>query len=281
MMNVVKYCRGYLVNRKLQTINRSIQATQAEEISKHAGLKKYDSLMRAKREELYQRVHHLYAQVDSEQLTELFLIYFSAIGAKMVEPAPVWLNQWGRGFKKIGFEKLGSDLIAHAHDEEGHHIWHQNDVRFLVSHFNQKYGAGLDVPSILQEGAVACVQHYTDAFDYARKPGNEHSAIGMLYETELMTFTLGPQFIGFCVQELGFGILKGLSFLRGHMASDIGHVKENIEQLKELLNGLPREDAMEQMIEMGQKTVDVYIEYFETAMQLAKVKLHSIYRQSA
>lgn len=273
MHNPAKLFRRVLVGVKLRKMQKAVETGQREVAQRSHLVREYNERMRAKRAELEQRVKALYLQIDSEEMVELYLIYFSAVGSKMVAPADSWLTRWGNGLKRLGFESIGAHIVEHAKEEIGHDRWHENDVKFLVSHFNKKYGASLNVTEILNQGNSACVRRYQEAYDSTVQGDTEYQAFGLLYETELMTFTLAPKFIGFCVQELGFEIMRGLSFLRGHMVSDVGHVKENAEQLEEILNGTSPSQQQQRLLEIirvGEETVNVYIDYFEQVFQLAK-----------
>jgi hypothetical protein len=192
----------------------------------------------------------------------------------MVTPAHEWLSRWGEGFIRLKFEEIGRHLIEHAKEEIGHDRWHRNDVKFLVSHYNKKFNANLDVETILRQGNASCVRRYEAAFRTTIESDSEHMALGMLYETELMTFTLAPELIGYCVRELGLEIMRGLSFLRGHIVSDVGHVQENAEQLQEVLETNPSPEKLAEIVRLGEETVNVYIDYFEQVAEMALENYH-------
>lgn len=278
MSKVIKFARGLFVGMKLRKIQKSVEQAQAKFIKESASVREYNHRLQPKRDEMDRRIQALYQKINSEELIELYLIYFSAVGAQMVTPAHEWLIRWGEGFIRLRFEDIGRHLIEHAKEEIGHDRWHLNDVKFLVSHYNKKFNADLDVESILRQGHANCVRRYEAAFRTTIESDSEHMALGMLYETELMTFTLAPKFIGHCVQELGLEIMRGLSFLRGHIVSDVGHVQENAEQLQEVLETHPSPEKLADIVYMGEETVNVYIDYFEQVAEMALKNYHS--RQS-
>ena len=272
---IIKYIRRFLIQLKMRKLKRIVEKSQQISMDKSEWVRKYNELLQPKRDELNHRVNQLYRQLDSNRLIELYLIYFSSVGAEMVKHADVWLTNWGHGLKKAGFEKLGNHLIEHAKEETGHDRWHQNDVKYLVTYYNKKYGTSLQVSEILAQGNINCVQRYTKAYGEVLKSHKLYGSVGMLYETEIMTFTLAPQLIGYCVQELGFEIMRGLSFLRGHIVSDVGHVQENAEQLHEVLEADGTKEVLQEIVKYGEETVDIYIDYFEEVMKLAKASLRS------
>ena len=64
--------------------------------------------------------------------------------------------------------------------------------------------------------------------------------------------------------------MRGLSFLQGHIAADIDHVKENAEQLNQIMTAESNQQKLDEVVALGEETVNLYIDYFEQVMVLAK-----------
>lgn len=278
-MSIAKIIRRILINRRYQANLSKLNKMQEAVVSRSESLTIYNDKMLAARKAMEAEIAKLYLDIRSEQEILLYLIYFSAIGAKMVKPAPDWLRAWGAHMKSIGFAEIGEEISHHADEEVGHDKWHERDVKYLVGIYNKRYPKKLDVSTVLAQGASGCVQDYVNAFEKTNAPQTSYAALGMLYETELMTFTLAPKFIGYCVQELGFGVLKGMSFLQGHMVSDIEHVNENMRQMREVLDARTEAETLRGIVNCGEETIQVYRKYFRQTLELVKKELqetHSV-----
>jgi hypothetical protein len=274
-MNIKKFFRRLLVNQKYKANLSKLKKMQDQVVQSSPSLVAYNDKMKPFRQEMEGEINHLYTRIKSEQEIMLYLIFFSSIGAKMVKPAPDWLRTWGAKIKNEGFAKIGEEITGHADEEVGHDKWHERDVKYLVGIYNQRFAKKLNVEDVLRKGAASCVNEYVNAFERSCAPNRSCTALGMLYETELMTFTLAPQFIGYCVQELGFGALKGMSFLQGHLVSDIEHVNENMRQMQEILDKQTDPEMFNNIVQCGYETIQVYRSYFRQTMELVSRELNS------
>lgn len=272
-MKLIKMWRRFLVNLKLNKFSKQVAQIQQHAMIANPDVKQYNLKMQTVRDRLDQHITDLYQKLNDEQLVELFLIYFSAVGTHMVASIPEWTENLANRFAEKRLDHLAKHLRQHAKEEVGHINWHRSDVRFLVAHYNQKYGTSLDANAIFAEGNQPCVKRYFDTYSLAMRDNMIHQSMGMFYETELMAFTQAPHFVGFCVQELGFKIMKGLSFLQGHMVADIKHVQENTENMQEVLNNsTEKERELKEMVQLGQETIEVYVDYFNQVMNLAEAQ---------
>ncbi len=189
----------------------------------------------------------------------------------MVERAHHWLESFGNGLSQQGFPSLGEGLLKHAKEEVGHDRWHRADVETLVKMYNVRYGAHLEAGAVLKEGDSPCVEQYRVLNEETASGADVFLSLAVLYETEILTFELAPEFIGECVAECGFGILQGMKFLKGHLVSDADHIRDNVEQLSEFLARSP--DALPSLVAAGKQTIDVYDSYFNQVCALAHRQL--------
>ncbi len=278
-----KILRRFLIQRRLLKSSRALQASH--DLSKRFGgaVLDYNQKMEQERTRLRNKVEALCHQAVSdsghaEATLYLTLIYFSSIGAHMVEKADRWLKSWGGGLIESGFREIGLSYIQHAEEEVGHDNWHRRDVKVLAEMFQEKFGHNLEVSQLLLRGRVDCVKRYEELCEEEVSGPLSYRSLGVLYETEIMALDLAPKFIGFCVGELGFEVLKGLGFLNGHMESDIDHIRDNVIQMHEFLKRRP--DSLNELVDAGQKTVSIFEEYFEACLEMAQNHISELNRST-
>lgn len=276
-MKAMKFVRHLIVSRKTREMHRILNDSQ--DLARQIGgpVHDYNLRMAPHREYMQQRISAFYTRLENnpkcEELIHLFLIHFSSIGSHMVKKANVWLTTWGEAMNTLGFREIGEDFKHHALEEVGHDQWHRNDVKRLAQVYRKKYGRALNPERIIKNAESAdCVRDYYQLSENVITGKDSYLCLAELYETEVMALNLAPDFIGYCVAELGFQILKCLSFLRGHMVSDVDHIRDNIKQmdlyLKNNVHRLPELEAI------GRRTIDIYIRYFEQALSLAERQLN-------
>ena len=264
----MKAIRSALVRLKLRKTEARLRKSRQAIDELGGPVLEYERLIAPKRKELGEQIDQLYQGLTCRKL-HLFLIFYSSIGAKMVAKASDWTARWGRWMTERGQTELGAAMTEHASEEVGHDQWHTNDVRTLTLLYERRYGETLNLKRIMSLGSVPCVARYTDLNEglaIAAEPGR---CYGLLSETENLAYFAAPRFIGHCATELGFEIMKGMTFIRGHFASDVHHIRENIEQMHTYLTRNP--ESLGAMVAAGEATIDVYINYLHTAMELARL----------
>ena len=271
---LASFLRRMLIGQKLRKVRRALRGSQELASALGGGVALYNELMQPQRSRLRGSVDGLYARLgamppaDRRLALHLYLLYFSAIGARMVARADAWLRDWGADFKSLGLNGIGDELVRHAAEEAGHDRWHRNDVASLSARIEAEFGLRLAPADALQEAAgAACLKEYYTLCESVARGADVPLCLAVLYETEIMALDLAPEFIGYCVGELGFGVLGSLSFLKGHVVSDIEHIKDNVHQMDAYLKARPQD--VERIVQAGAVTARVYAGYFGQALDHA------------
>ena len=266
-MNPIKWLRKKIIQRKLLALE--LQLKSYKQLVHASGLLmiEYDRKISKKRTELHIRMDRLYRQASGEVLFR-FLIHFSAIGFHMTHGIPEWFRNAGKACLANGFKAAGKDLIHHADEEDGHHLWFESDLKNLLQMRHKQTGGPSDSAEILRHARAACVENYVSLHEGVINSPHPFAWLALKYEIELLSLDLGPRFIGKCVEELGFGILKCLSFVNKHTLADIDHIKSDINGLKEILDERP--DALDLMVRIGENSIEAYARFFEEAFARAE-----------
>ncbi|MCB0390848.1 MAG: hypothetical protein KDD58_06150 [Bdellovibrionales bacterium] len=273
-----KFIRQWIINYRLKPTRQALKSSQNKVYQIKGPVLAYNQKMVDKRKHLKKTfdslVDRLHKHTKSrDEFIYLTLIYFSSIGRYMVKKAPDWLNNWGLEFEKLGYSDIAENYIEHAKEEMGHDKWHKMDVQNLIKIYNEKFNRSLNVDNILNEGNRNCVKTYTTLSEQVTGGKNCYLSLAELYETEIMAMDLAPNFIAYCVKEVGFDVLKGLKFLNGHVVADVEHIEDNIVQMDRFLKSNP--DKVDDLVTIGNSTIDIYIDYFTDALDLAEETLNS------
>lgn len=267
-----KFFRYGLIDLKMRKTRLALKASAATLQACVEEARLYDQRLRPYRARLKETVQSLIRKIDAygaerDQMIFLSLIAFSAIGAKMVEKAEPWLKYWSSELGRQGYAALAASYLHHANEEVGHDEWHRRDVRTLVDMYKARFGVSLDKEKILSMGNATCVEDYRVLSEETLAGPHAILSLAELYETEIMALELAPDFIRYCVGELGFEVLKGLGFLRGHVVADVDHIRENIDQLNGFLSTQPQ--RLDELVMAGEQTIVVYETYFTELVALA------------
>lgn len=275
----MKFLRRMIIHFKLAKQKKALRESQATLYKHGESIVEYDKKMTAHRKTMHSEINSLYEKLDrfenKEAMIYLVLLYFSSIGAKMVEKAEEWLTSWGDEFTRQGFREIGEDYIHHAKEEVGHDQWHKNDVKALAKMFEEKFGHKIDVQEILKKGNTPCVAHYTELSENTVSKEKVYLSLAELFETEIMALDLAPDFIAYCVAEAGFEVLKGLGFLKGHVAADVDHIEDNVIQMSAFLKERP--ETVDDLVSTGKETIEIYTAYFNELFDLAQGHYKSLY----
>lgn len=275
-----KMIRYGLIDFKMRKTRAALERGAATLKTSIPEVIKYDQALRPHRDRLAQTVRDLILRIDGygaqrDQMIYLTLISFSSIGAKMVESAEYWLRTWSGQLLAQGYNELGESYRHHADEEVGHDVWHRRDVGALAEMYRSRFGGRINTDKVLNMGNSPCVGAYRHLSESEISGPSTILSLAELYETEIMALELAPNFIRYCVGELGFGILKGLGFLRGHVIADADHIRENIEQLNTLLANEPQ--RLHELIEVGIQTNQIYADYFKELVAMADQLLREHY----
>lgn len=269
-MNPIKWMRKKLVDRRLQALELQLKSYKDLVHSCGPLMVEYERRISGKRAELHARMNRLYRDASPDVLFR-FLVHFSAIGYHMTHGIPQWFRNAGQACLAKGFTVAGQDLIHHADEEDGHHLWFESDLKSLLRMHQKRAGTLLGHEAILQSSRADCVDNYVRLHEGVIHSEQPFAWLALKYEIELLSLDLGPRFIGKCVEELGFEILKCLSFVNKHTMADIDHIKSDIEGLKQILEARP--DAIDTMVRTGEESIEAYARFFEEAFARARIVL--------
>jgi len=201
---------------------------------------------------------------------EAFLVYFSALGVGITEPVDGWIRRAGRRCGELGLSKLAKALEAHAHQEAGHHLLMQADVKRLVDRWNESRKPSLNAAALLALAPTKGVTAYRRLHEDVIAGAAPYGQLAIEFEIERLSLAYGPRLIERCTELLGAGILEGLSFLTDHVELDVGHTQFNRLQLSRLLNENP--SFLSDLVSAGSAALDAYAMFLDDCLGLGRRK---------
>jgi hypothetical protein len=261
------WLRKKIISFKLDSIQTQLAVYKKQIADSGPEMQAYDKKLALKRKELVDRVAPLYKAASPDVLS-LFLIQFSAIGTQMTSGVPGWFRRIGQACVDKGFEKIGKEILEHSQEEDDHSLWFEKDLQLMVDWQKRKKHRYFNAERILKDSRASCVQKYSDLHENLIRSPMPLAWLALKYEIELLSLELGPQFISQCVSELGFGILKGLSFVSQHAVADVTHIRDDLEQLTHVLDAHPQ--SLQDLVAAGEHAIEIYALYFEEAFRRAK-----------
>jgi len=170
---------------------------------------------------------------------EAFLISFATLGVQMTEPVEGWIRRAGERCGELGLVQLAKALQSHARQEADHHLLMIADASQLVDRWNRKHQPLLTVSTLLAAPASPGVTAYRLLHEDVISGPAPYAQLGIEYEIEMLSVTYGPRLIARAIDLLGEPVLENLSFLRDHVALDVGHTNFNRAQLSRVLKEEP------------------------------------------
>jgi len=195
---------------------------------------------------------------------EAFLLSFAIAGVRMTEPVEGWIRRAGHRCGELGLERLASALDGHAHQESGHQLLMLADARLLVERWNQARKPELNLDVLLALPPTPGVVVYRRLHEDVIAGPTPYGQLAIEYEIEMLSVNYGPRLIERCTGLLGDGILEGLSFLRDHVALDVGHTNFNRIQLSRLLEEHP--DSLSCLVAAGSDVLDAYATFLDDCL---------------
>jgi hypothetical protein len=196
-----------------------------------------------------------------------FLLRFCAWGVAMTEPVEGWIRRAGERCVALGSHKVGRGLIAHARQEAGHDDLFRADVRGLCAAWSDRTGERLDAEALLAETPSAGVRRYRDLHERTIAGDAPFAQVAIEYEIEAVSVLHGPALLGRCADRLGAAVVAGLSFVREHVAADVGHTKHNRALMNALLAERP--GSLDALVEGGSSALAAYGEFLGDCWQRA------------
>lgn len=215
----------------------------------------------------------LYAFLDpmlETRVMELFLMRFCSLGVSMTEPVEGWIDRSGQRCEALGLSELGQALRRHARQEAGHHLLMLEDTHKLVARWNARRLPHLDAEQLLSHPPTPGIVRYRQLHEDTIAGATPYAQIAIEYEIELLSVRYGPALLERCGQDIGPDTLEGLSFLREHVALDVGHTKFNDQQLANLLENNP--ERLLPLVRAGAGALDAYAAFLADCLRLAKAQ---------
>jgi hypothetical protein len=198
---------------------------------------------------------------------ERFLIQFSALGVQITEPVDGWIRRAGERCVEVGLVDLGKSLITHAKHEAGHHLMLVADTRLLVDRWNGRRSLPLSADALLAQAPTTAMRDYIALHEETIAGDMPYGQVAIELEIERMSTTFGPLLLAQCRRVLEPSMLDGLSFIKEHVAVDVGHTALN-ERLMDRLLCL-RPDAADRMARIGAEALAIYVRFFGECLHVA------------
>lgn len=207
----------------------------------------------------------LSSRVEPDRL-ELFLIHFSALGARMTAPVEGWIRRAGECCLEVGLPELGRALVRHARAEADHDKMMIQDAKSLVARRNTRGQSRLDCERVLAQPDTPGIARYVELHEQVIASPEPFAQIAIEFEIEGLSVRYGPKFIERCVDTLGPEIKDCMSFVEEHAALDVGHSKFNASQLENLLARHP--EFLETLVRTGAEALDTYANFLDDCVRL-------------
>jgi hypothetical protein len=201
-------------------------------------------------------------------LLERFLIQFSAMGVQITEPVDGWIRRAGENCIALGLDDIGRTLIMHSRHEAGHHLMLIDDTRLLVSRWNERRRPTLDASELLRQTPTPAMIDYVGLHEATIRSDMPYGQVAIELEIERMSTTFGPKLMLQCERVLDPSVLAGLSFIKEHVAVDVGHTALNEKMMERLLRLRP--DAVERLVAIGSEAIRTYVRFFGECLSVAR-----------
>jgi len=206
--------------------------------------------------------------IDPETL-ELFLVYYHALGYKMIEPVEGWMRRGGERCKELGLEEIGQGLCRHATQESGHHLLMLADARAMAARWNARRQQ-IDVETIISQlSPGGC--HLKSLPAQIAESDQPYRLMSVNYEIERMAVVYGERMLEQFSRVLGEDIRPCLSFLEEHVVVDIGHTAHNRLELAKVLAIYP--ECLDLLVKDGADSMFRYDGFLTECLGLARAQL--------
>ena len=199
---------------------------------------------------------------------ERFLIQFSALGVQITRPVDGWIRRAGERTIAIGLTEIGQSLVTHSKHEAGHHLMLIDDTRLLVSRWNANRSLQLSADDLLAQPSTPAMNDYIALHEDTIASDMPYAQVAIELEIERMSTTFGPSLMSQCRRLLPPDSLDGLSFIKEHVAIDVGHTALNQRMMGRLLQLRP--DAAERLAAVGTRALEIYVSFFGECLRMAQ-----------
>ncbi len=200
-------------------------------------------------------------------LLERFFLQLNSLGVYMTQPVDKWIRRAGQRCVTMDLGKVGQALITHAKHEAGHHLMMVDDVRHLVRRWNARRMQPLGVERLLSQHPTDAMRAYRQLHEDTINGELPAGQVAIELEIENLSVVLGPRLLEQVERVLGREHLEGLSFLKEHVALDVGHTALNQRMMEDLLAEMPENASM--LGEIGARALDIYLRFLEDCLELS------------
>lgn len=204
-------------------------------------------------------------------IVRLFLIRFAASGIAMTQPVEGWIRRAGERCRALGYAELGDALVAHAAEEAGHHKLMAADLYALCRRWNAIHRRQIDPVALAYGGRTDAVRRYEELHEAIVAGDTPFAQVAVEHEIEALSVRYGPKLLAAGGltggQPGGQTGGDGLSFLRVHVAADVGHSAFNRLQLGRLLARHP--ETLPALVRAGAAALDVYGAFLDDCLAAA------------
>lgn len=232
-------------------------------------LNQYEARMRTAREEFAQNrgVQTILSSQAEPRWLHRFLIEWCALGVQVTRPVDGWIRRAGQRCIELGDTEIGSSLVKHADHEAGHDLMFVDDTHALVDSYNETYGEALSAQALLAQDPTPGMRDYIVLHEETIKSEAPYAQVAIELEIEGLSVREVPKMMEQFGRVLGENVLDKLSFLKEHVALDIGHTALNEAMLSRLLNQHP--EAMALLVRTGMRALSAYAQFLQDCVDHA------------
>ncbi|MFE6775302.1 iron-containing redox enzyme family protein [Streptomyces sp. NPDC057702] len=217
-------------------------------------------------------VRELTSATCDEHRFAWWLLRYSVHGVAMTAPVESWIAGAGSRCAELGDPTLGRALKAHSRAEAGHDRMMVADARAVAGVLGERFVRSVDVDALLAEPPLASARSYVDLHETVIAGPTPHGQLGIEYEIEQLSLTMGPLLLHNCERVFGPGP-RCYTFLAEHVELDGGHTAFNRGQLRDVLAASPR--LLPALVDAGSAALASYARFMGECLRLAEADLDS------
>jgi pyrroloquinoline quinone (PQQ) biosynthesis protein C len=142
-----------------------------------------------------------------------------------------------------------------------------DDTHALVDSYNKTYGEELSAQELLAQDPTPGMRDYIVLHEETIKSEAPYAQVAIELEIEGLSVREVPQMMEQFGKVLGEDVLNKLSFLKEHVALDIGHTALNEAMLSRLLNQRP--EALDLLVRAGKRALSAYAQFLQDCVDHA------------
>lgn len=199
---------------------------------------------------------------------ERFLLEYCSLAVQLTAPVEGWIRRAGERCVALGRSEVGQALIAHSKHEAGHDAMLVEDTRKLVARYNVRHGARIQADALLARPPTLAMSAYQALHERTISSGTPEGQVAIELEIEQLSLSVGAPFLAACAAKLGPEQIADLSFLREHVALDVGHTAMNIRMMERLLRVEP--ERAKHLAAIGAAAIETYAAFLHDCLTFAQ-----------